>query len=103
MGGSKAPITAIAAALFTLALIVPASAAAESPLDAASTVQTVQQGVDADAGPAVRQAASVAQGTTDGPAPAAVRETVERVGRAAEGRAPVAGTRDRVAPTRPDV
>jgi hypothetical protein len=67
MGGSKAPTAAIAAALLAFLLALPASAAAGSPLDAASA------GL-----PAAQQAASLAQDTASAAVPAAIRETVER-------------------------
>jgi hypothetical protein len=99
MGGSKAPSGAIAAALFALALAVPASAAAGSPIDAASAVQTVQQRADAVAGPAVQPAA--AQARTTSTHPPAVLETVKRAaGRTVDVNQPTPGTSGPVTPAR---
>ena len=75
MGGLKAPIAAIAAALFALAL-GPAAAVAEGPLDAASAVQPVQQRAAEIADPVIQQATSAGPGPASAPAPGAVREVV---------------------------
>lgn len=101
MGGSKAPFAAIAAALFALALAVPASAATGSPIDAASAVQTLQQRADAVAGPAVQPAASAVQARTTSTHPPAVLETVKRAaGRTVDVTEPTPGTRGPVTPAR---
>jgi hypothetical protein len=101
MGGSTAPFAAIAAALFALALAVPASAATGSPIDAASAVQTLQQRADAVAGPAVQPAASAAQARTTSTHPPAVLETVKRAaGRTVDVTEPTTGTSGPATPAR---
>ena len=96
MGGLKARITTVAAVAAAVAVVcgalalgASAAAAAESPLDAASAVSTVDQTAAAVASPATEQAGGLVKDTASVPAPSAIRETVERA----------AGRERRISPT----
>jgi hypothetical protein len=100
MGGFNAPIAAIVAALFALAL-GPAGAAAEGPVDVASAAPPVQQRAAEIAEPALQQATSAVPSSRlpSAPAPSTVREAVvPLVSGTAHGERKQPDTGSRVAP-----
>jgi hypothetical protein len=104
MGGLKSPILAVVAALFASAAGAPAPAAADSPVDPAAAVQTVQQGAEvnkaATTARVVQETTSLARGAADTLAPA-IRRTVDRAAdRVPEGHGASADPRRPAVPAR---